>query len=66
VSNSTEQIADDVALMSFSLGAFGIDFKRNVTLLRLSDRRIVIHSTAKFTDQDVAAIGRFGEPGWAG
>jgi hypothetical protein len=64
MSNSTQQIADDVVLMSYPLRAFGINFKRNVTLLRLSDRRIVIHSTAQFTEQDVAAIQQFGEPGW--
>jgi hypothetical protein len=58
------QIADDIVVMSFPLRAFGIDFRRNVTLLRLSDRRVVIHSSAPFTEQDVAAIRRFGEPAW--
>ena len=50
--------------MSFPLRAFGIDFRRNVTLLRIADRRVVIHSTAPFTQKDVAAIRRFGEPAW--
>jgi hypothetical protein len=59
-----EEIADDIMLMSFPWHAFGIDFKRNVTLLRLSDGRVVVHSTAKFTDEDIAAIRRFGEPAW--
>ena len=58
------QIADDIAMMSFPFRVFGIDFKRNVTLLRLSDGRVVIHSTAPFTEKDVAAIRRFGEPAW--
>jgi hypothetical protein len=42
----------------------GIDFKRNVTLLRLGDGRLIVHSTARFSDQDVAAIRRFGQPAW--
>jgi hypothetical protein len=42
----------------------GIDFKRNVTLLRLSDGRVVVHSTAAFTGEDVAAMRGFGEPAW--
>ncbi|MEO7724057.1 MAG: hypothetical protein ABIU29_05120 [Chthoniobacterales bacterium] len=59
-----EQLADNVALLQFPLRAFGIDFRRNVTLLRLRDGRIVIHSTAPFETKDVEAICRFGQPGW--
>jgi len=50
--------------MSFPWRVFGIDFARNVTLLRLSDGRVVIHSTAPFTAEDVARIRAFGEPAW--
>jgi hypothetical protein len=59
-----QQLADDVVVMSLPLRFFGIDFGRNVTLLRLSDGRVVIHSTAPFTQKDVAAIRAFGEPAW--
>lgn len=58
------QIGDDVVMMSFPLPVFRIDFKRNVTLLRLNDRRVVIHSTAAFNEKDIAAIRSFGEPAW--
>jgi hypothetical protein len=58
------QLADDVALISFPWRVLGIDFKRNVTLLRLADGRVVVHSTAPFTEQDIVAIRRFGEPSW--
>ena len=58
------QLTDDVALISFPWRALGIDFKRNVTLLRLGDGRVIIHSSARFTEQDVAAIRRFGQPMW--
>lgn len=50
--------------MSFPFRVFGIDFKRNVTLLRLRDGRVVVHSTARFGEEDVAAIRAFGEPAW--
>ncbi|MEO7168701.1 MAG: hypothetical protein ABI016_16920 [Chthoniobacterales bacterium] len=59
-----EQLADDVALLQFPLRAFGIDFRRNVTLLRLRDGRLVIHSTAPFEPEDVEVIRRFGQPAW--
>jgi hypothetical protein len=58
------RIADDVMLISFPWRTLGIDFRRNVTLLRLADGRVVVHSTAPFTEQDIAAIRRFGEPSW--
>ncbi|MEP6822708.1 MAG: hypothetical protein ABI946_10210 [Chthoniobacterales bacterium] len=58
------QIAEDVAVLSFPLRGFGIDFGRNVTLLRLRDGRLVIHSTADFSEDDVEAIRQFGEPAW--
>ena len=64
MSTLIHEIADDVVVMSFPWPVFGIDFKRNVTLLRLSNGRVVIHSTADFTNEDIAAIRRFGEPGW--
>jgi hypothetical protein len=58
------QLADGVALISFPWHVLGIDFRRNVTLLRLADGRVVVHSTAPFTQQDIGAIRRFGEPTW--
>jgi hypothetical protein len=58
------QISDDVALLSFPWRVLGIDFRRNVTLLRLRDGRVAIHSTAPFTAADVTAIRGFGEPAW--
>jgi hypothetical protein len=58
------QITDDVVVMSFPWNVLRIDFARNVTLLRLRDGRVVIHSSAPFTAEDIAAIRRFGEPAW--
>jgi len=59
---SWRQLANDVALISFPWRILGIDFKRNVTLLRLADGRLIIHSTAAFTKEDVARIRQFGTP----
>src|SRR5215831_10987586 len=61
---SWHPIADDIVVISFPWRALGIDFKRNVTLIRLADGRLLLHSTAAFTPQDVAAITRFGQPAW--
>jgi hypothetical protein len=58
------QLADDVVLLQFPWRVLGIDFARNVTLLRLADGRLLIHSTAPFSPEDVAAIRSFGEPAW--
>jgi hypothetical protein len=58
------EIADDVVLMSFPWRTLGIDFGRNVTLLRLNDGRLVIHSTAPFAEKDIERIRGFGEPAW--
>jgi hypothetical protein len=58
------QMADDVALLQFPWRTLGIDFGRNVTLLRLLDGRLIVHSTAPFSSDDVVAIRRFGEPAW--
>lgn len=58
------EIAPGVALMRYPLRAFGIDFRRCVTLLRLADGRVVIHSSAPFTAEDVEAIRHFGVPSW--
>jgi hypothetical protein len=58
------EIAPGVALMRYPLRAFGIDFRRCVTLLRLADGRVVIHSSAPFTAEDVEATRHFGVPSW--
>ncbi len=58
------QLADDVALLQFPWRVAGIDFRRNVSLLRLRDGRLIIHSTAPFDPEDLATIRDFGEPAW--
>ncbi len=57
-------ITPKLALMRYPFPVFGIDFARNVTLIRLRDGRVVIHSTAPFSAADVEAIRNFGTPSW--
>lgn len=59
-----QQLGPDLALLKYELRRFGIDFGRVVTLMRLRDGRLALHSTAPFAPEDVAAIRRFGEPAW--
>ena len=42
----------------------GVRINRTVTVIRLDAGKLVIHSTAPFSPEDVAAIHALGEPGW--
>ncbi len=57
-------LADNLWLLAYPLKMLGADLRRNVTLIRLRSGKLVIHSTAPFTPDDVAAIRALGEPGW--
>jgi hypothetical protein len=59
-----QQVGENIWLLRYPLRALGIDFGRNVTLIRLGSGRLVIHSTAPFSPADAATIGSLGEPGW--
>lgn len=59
-----EKLADNVWLARYPLHLVGCRVGRNVTIIRLASGRLVIHSTAPFTPDDVAAIVRLGTPGW--
>lgn len=58
------QITDNLWLLSYPLRIFGVDIRRNVSLVRLSSGKLVIHSTAPFSADDIAAIRAQGEPAW--
>ncbi len=51
-------------MLSYPLKMLGVDLQRNVTIIRLSSGRLIIHSTAPFSPGDVAAIEALGQPGW--
>lgn len=57
-------LAENLWLLPFPLKMLGADLRRNVTLVRLSSGKLLIHSTAPFTPEDVGAIRALGEPAW--
>ena len=59
-----KHLAPDLWMMSFPLTVLGIDLQRNVTILRLSSGKLVIHSTAPFSERDVSLIRELGDPAW--
>jgi hypothetical protein len=56
--------APDVGILKYPFPVFGIDFARNVTVLRLRNQRLLIHSSAPFSAADVERIMQFGKPAW--
>ena len=59
-----KSIVPEVWMMSFPLMTLGVDLQRNVTILRLASKKLIVHSTAPFSADDVASIRQLGEPGW--
>jgi hypothetical protein len=59
-----KKIAENIWFLPFPLKVFGVDIRRNVTLIRLDSGKLVIHSTADFSENDVKAIRELGDPGW--
>ena len=42
----------------------GVAIGRTVTIIRLASGKLVVHSSAPFSPEDVSAIGNLGEPSW--
>lgn len=59
-----QPLAENLWLLVYPLKMLGADLRRNVTLIRLRSGKVVIHSTAPFTAEDVVVIRALGEPGW--
>lgn len=57
-------LANDLWIRPYQLEVLGVNIGRNVTIIRLNSGRLLIHSTAPFTENDVAAIESLGTPGW--
>ena len=57
-----ESVAKQIRLIQYPLSLFGTQVGRRVTLIRLDSGDVVIHSTAPFSSDDVAAIADFGRP----
>lgn len=59
-----EEFAPNVFLLRYPLQLAGCTLGRTVTVLRLSSGKLLIHSTARFSEEDAAEIREKGEPGW--
>lgn len=57
-------IAENLWTLHYKLPLLGEYLGRNVTVIRLSSGDLVIHSTAPFTPEDVAAIQAVGRPAY--
>ena len=57
-----KQLAENLWLLHYKLPILGEYLGRNVTVIRLSSGDLVIHSTAPFPAEDVAAISAVGTP----
>jgi hypothetical protein len=59
-----EAIGENIWLQKHSFSTFGMKMGRNVVPIRLSSGKLVIHSTAAFSEENAAEIRQLGEPGW--
>ena len=57
-------VAENLWTLQYPLSMMGAPIGRTVTIIRLGGGKLVIHSTAPFAAEDVAAIKELGEPGW--
>lgn len=57
-----EIVTEQIRVMRFPLALAGTRIGRTVTLIRLSSGKVVIHSTAAFSREDLVAISNFGTP----
>ena len=64
MTNKLENLAPNLWLLSYPLRMLGIDLRRNVTVMRLSSGKVIVHSTAPFTARDAGSISALGEPAW--
>ncbi|NNE90103.1 MAG: hypothetical protein HKN23_00500 [Verrucomicrobiales bacterium] len=59
-----EGIGENLWIQRHPLSLIGCKLGRNVTVIRLPTGKLVIHSTANFSSQDIEDIESKGEPGW--
>lgn len=59
-----KSLAPDLWIQRFPLSVLGTSHGRTVTVMKLPSGKLVIHSMAPFSDDDLVAIRALGEPGW--
>lgn len=64
MSTNLRNLAPNLWLKNYPLKMLGADLRRVVTVIRLASGKLIVHSTAPFSAEDVAAIRALGEPAW--
>lgn len=59
-----KQLAENLWVQHFPLSVLGTKHGRTVTVIRLSSGKLVVHSMAPFTPDDLKAIRALGTPAW--
>lgn len=59
-----KQLAENLWLLQYPLSVLGTQHGRNVTVIRLSSGKLILHSMAPFSAADLVAIHALGEPAW--
>lgn len=58
------RVADNLWVLRYPLRLLGVSIGRTVTVIRLANGKLVIHSTAPFTSEDVHQMEAIGNPEW--
>ena len=58
------QVAPGIWTLHYPLSVLGTNHGRTVTVIRLDSGKLLIHSMAPFSPEDIAAIRAQGEPAW--
>ncbi len=59
-----KQLDENLWLLTYPNKVLGMNLMRNVSVMRLPSARLIIHSTAPFSEQDVLDIKAVGQPAW--
>lgn len=59
-----KNVAENLWIQEFHLQNLGAEQGRVVTVIRLTSGKLVIHSTAPFSADDVSGMVALGQPGW--
>jgi len=59
-----KEVSGDLWILRYPLKILGTSHGRTVTVIRLSSGKLVIHSMAPFSPDDLNAIRRVGDPAW--
>lgn len=59
-----DSLSENLRLLRYPLNPGGMKMGRNVSVMRLSTGKLIIHSTARFAPSDLEALRDWGEPSW--